>query len=129
MPVTVELSHKGLRFLLYKNRELKLFYAIKVHSEFMSHALLLFKDRMFSCQTTFSHFLVKTWYGVHLLASCWWTGHYCTAHSQCLPALLSLQFSRSVTSTSSQPHGPQYPRPPCPSPTPGVYSNSCLLSW
>ena len=21
------------------------------------------------------------------------------------------------------------PRPPCPSPTPGVYSNSCLLSW
>ena len=28
-----------------------------------------------------------------------------------------------------QPHGLQHARPPCPSPTPGVYSNSCPLSW
>ena len=28
-----------------------------------------------------------------------------------------------------QPHEPQHARPPCPSPTPGVYPNSCLLSW
>ena len=28
-----------------------------------------------------------------------------------------------------QPHGLQHARPPCPSPTPGVYSNSCALSW
>ena len=27
------------------------------------------------------------------------------------------------------PHGLQHTRPPCPSPTTGVYSNSCLLSW
>ena len=27
-----------------------------------------------------------------------------------------------------QPHVPQHARPPCPSPTPGVYPNSCLLS-
>ena len=27
------------------------------------------------------------------------------------------------------PHGLQHTRPPCPSPTPGVYSNSCPLSW
>ena len=26
-------------------------------------------------------------------------------------------------------HGLQHSRPPCPSPTPGVYSNSCSLSW
>ena len=26
-------------------------------------------------------------------------------------------------------HGPQHARPPCPLPTPGVYSNSCPLSW
>ena len=26
-------------------------------------------------------------------------------------------------------HGLQHARPPCPSPTPGVYSNSCPLSW
>ena len=31
-------------------------------------------------------------------------------------------------SYSVQPHGLQDTRPPCPSPTPGVYSNSCPLS-
>ena len=30
---------------------------------------------------------------------------------------------------SSQPHGLQNARPPCPSPALGVYSNSSLLSW
>ena len=29
---------------------------------------------------------------------------------------------------SLRPHEPQHTRPPCPSPTPGVYSNSCPLS-
>ena len=38
------------------------------------------------------------------------------------------QFSRSVVSNSLRPHGPQHARPPCPSPTPGVYPNSCPLS-
>ena len=28
-----------------------------------------------------------------------------------------------------RPHEPQHARPPCPSPTPGVYPNSCPLSW
>jgi len=41
----------------------------------------------------------------------------------------SIQSSRSVVSDSLQPHGLQHTRPPCPSPTPGVYSNSCPLSW
>ena len=41
----------------------------------------------------------------------------------------SVQFSRSVMSDSLRPHGLQYARPPCLSPTPGVYSNSCPLSW
>ena len=39
----------------------------------------------------------------------------------------SVQFSHSVVSNSLQPHGLQHARPPCPSPTPGVYSNSCPL--
>ena len=39
-----------------------------------------------------------------------------------------VQFSHSVTSDSLQPHGLQYARPPCPSPTPGAYWNSCPLS-
>ena len=40
----------------------------------------------------------------------------------------SVQFSRSVVSDSLQPHEPQHARPPCPSPAPGVYSNSCPSS-
>ena len=35
----------------------------------------------------------------------------------------------SVVSDSLWPHGLQYARPPCPSPTPRVYSNSCPLNW
>ena len=38
------------------------------------------------------------------------------------------QFSRSVVSGSLRPHESQHTRPPCPSPTPRVYSNSCPLS-
>ena len=38
------------------------------------------------------------------------------------------QISRSVVPNSLQPHGLQHARPPCPSPTRGVYSNSCPLS-
>ena len=41
----------------------------------------------------------------------------------------SVQFSHSVVSDSLRPHGLQHTRLPCPSPTPGVYSNSCPLSW
>ena len=41
---------------------------------------------------------------------------------------LSVQFSRSVMSDSLRPHESQHTRPPCPSPTPGVHSNSCALS-
>ena len=40
----------------------------------------------------------------------------------------SVQFSHSVMSDSFRPHGLQHTRPPCPSPTPRVYSNSCPLS-
>ena len=40
----------------------------------------------------------------------------------------SVQFSHSVVSNSLWPHGLQHARPPCPSPTPRVYSNSCPLS-
>ena len=39
---------------------------------------------------------------------------------------LSSQFSLSVLSDSLRPHGLQHVRLPCPSPTPGAYSNSCL---
>ena len=45
-----------------------------------------------------------------------------------LVIITSVQFSCSVVSDSLQLHGPQHARPPCPSPTHGVYPNSCPLS-
>ena len=41
---------------------------------------------------------------------------------------ISVEFSRLVMFDSLRPHEPQHARPPCPSPTPGVYPNSCPLS-
>ena len=40
----------------------------------------------------------------------------------------SVHFSHSVMSDSLRPHESQHARPPCPPPTPGVYSNSCPSS-
>ena len=63
------------------------------------------------------------------------------AKGQCLSKMLFLffkaaywgislvQFSGSVVSDSLWPHESQHARPPCPSPTPIVYSNSCPSSW
>ena len=45
------------------------------------------------------------------------------------PQLSSVQFSHSVVSNSLRPHEWQHARPPCPSQTPGIYSNSCPSSW
>ena len=41
----------------------------------------------------------------------------------------SAQISHSVVSDFLQPHGLQHARPPCPSPTPRFYPNSCPLGW
>ena len=38
--------------------------------------------------------------------------------------IISVQFSRSVVSDSLRPHKLQHARPPCPSPSPGVHSDS-----
>ena len=46
-----------------------------------------------------------------------------------LPSLSSVQFSRSIVSDSLWPQGLQHVRLPCPSPTPGAYSNSCPSWW
>ena len=54
-----------------------------------------------------------------LLQFFFYTGH----------VLYSVQFSCSVVSDSSRPHGLQHGRPPCPAPTSGAYSISCPLRW
>ena len=51
------------------------------------------------------------------------------SHSLSFLFTSSVQFSCSVVSDSLWPQGLQHARPPCPSPTPGVCSNSCPLSW
>ena len=43
-------------------------------------------------------------------------------------SIRSDQISRSVLSDSLRPHESQHARPPCPSPTPGVHSDSCPSS-
>ena len=43
-------------------------------------------------------------------------------------SISSVQFSGSVVSNSLRPHESQHTRPPCPSPTPGVHSDSRPLS-
>ena len=69
---------------------------------------------------------------------CWWFFIWTSLDAKCwfynslylsvgiLP--LSVQFSRSVMSNSLRLHESQHTRPPCPSPTPGVHSNSCPSS-
>ena len=52
----------------------------------------------------------------------------------CSQILASVQFSSvqwlsSVVFCFLRSHGLQHARLPCPSPTPGVYANSCPLSW
>ena len=41
----------------------------------------------------------------------------------------SVQFSCSVVSDSLRPHESQHARRPCPSPSPGVHSDSCPSTW
>ena len=65
----------------------------------------------------FIHSIYNSW---HLLVP--------NSHSIPPPPSLSVQFSCSVVSDSLRPHGLQHARPPCPSPTSRVYSNSCPLS-
>ena len=53
-----------------------------------------------------------------------WRGELLNQHLK----IPTAQFSCSVVSDSLQPCGLQHARPPCPSPTPGAYPNSCPLS-
>ena len=57
-----------------------------------------------------------------------WQGYSCWSRSVVRCQGCSLQFSHSVMSDSLWPHGLQHARPPCPSATPRVHSNSCPLS-
>ena len=55
--------------------------------------------------------------------------HMAHKHMKRWSSSLLIQFSHSVMSDSLWPHELQHARPPCPSPAPRVYSNSCPSSW
>ena len=63
------------------------------------------------------------WLGIYLLEYFW-----NVLIMFCMLDASSVQFSLSVVSNSLWPHGLQYARLPCPSPTHEAYSNSCPLS-
>ena len=54
--------------------------------------------------------------------------HYKTRCTHSKAHIKHVQFSGSVMSNSLRPHESQHSRPPCPSPSPRVHSNSCPLS-
>ena len=54
---------------------------------------------------------------------------YCFLSSLFLPHFRVCVCACSVMSNSLQPHELQYTRPPCPSPSPKICPNSCLLHW
>ena len=65
---------------------------------------------------------------VHSCLQTWGISPKSSTPNSNTPQFSSVQYSRSVVSDSLWPHELQHARPPCPSPTPGVHSNSCPSS-
>ena len=64
-----------------------------------------------------------------LILNVWFHHFHFTIQMLIKAQFTSVQFSCSVVSDSLQPHESQHARPPCPSPTPRAYPNSCPLNW
>ena len=102
-----------------------LFYINDVSGLYYSFLILILYyicQRMITvtwCSGVDSHQLMRT--------DCVYVDIFTTGHSVMFSQLV--QFSHSVVFDSLRPHESQHTRPPCPSPTPGVYSNSCPLNW
>ena len=65
----------------------------------------------------------------HLNASKTKVTQLCLTLCNPMDCISSIQFSHSVVSNSLWPHESQHARPPCPSASSRVHSNSCPLSW
>ena len=77
--------------------------------------------------------LLKKLHTVSIVAEKFTSHQYCTRiifspHACQYVLFSSVQFSHSVVSDCFWHHGLQHTRPPCPSPAPGVHSDSCPLS-
>ena len=84
-------------------------------------------QRRIGINTKYGQLKSTLWSLGELCVSCFRKAH-CKFFSYLILFLQVSQYSCSVVSDSLRPHGLQHARPSCPSPTPGVYSNSCLLS-
>ena len=98
---------------------LDIFYSYKY-----SFLKFIFNWRIIALQWCVDFFCMTTWIShkytwvpsINILELCFKTW------------LSSVQFSCSVVSDSLRPHELQHARPPCPSPTPRAYPNSCPLN-
>ena len=96
---------------------LKSSYHLELKSRVSHHYYVIFSRKNIKICQKFSFYIRKV--NNYLL----WNETF-----SALCSTTSVQFSLWVMSNSLWPQGLQHARPPCPSPTPGVYSNSCLLS-
>ena len=132
----VKILLKRTRFILWPNNEPTILKSLWTSIDLITISLNnkdLFSD-LFKEQTCFCTLLWKELWGSYWLVTClhshvvshvaehMWLSLSSPVHS------LSVQFSHSVMSDSLRPHESQHARPPCASPTPGVYSNSCPSS-
>ena len=86
-----------------------------IFDQFMRHPLKkLFLPFQFASNAEF-----------HRMVNVEFLGNFSCSYEDQLWWLLSVQFSHSVVPNSLQSRGLQHARPPCPSPTPGIYSDSC----
>ena len=78
-------------------------------------------------QSTFTRVAKSIGWQYQVLTKMWSNWNSCTSlvgYKMGQHTPISVQFSRSIVSDSLRPHGSQHARPPCPSPTPGVHSDS-----
>ena len=111
---------------LWSEKMLKLFQFLEIYQGLICGPGCGLSRRMFHVQLRksmyHSFFIHSSVYG-HLVC------FFVLANVNSATVNLGVQFSCSVVSDSLQPHRLQHARPPCPSPTPEVYPNSCPLSW
>ena len=88
--------------------------------------VLIKKFTQFSVKRCIFHIHQELYWTMYSLTE--WTFWQTQYINQWVYVFSSVQFSHSVVSDTLRPHGPQHARPPCPSPTPGVHSNSCPSS-
>ena len=79
--------------------------------------------RMTAIQKSTNNKCWRGYRGKGTLLHCWWECKLVQPLWRTVQ-IPSVQFSRSVVSDSLRSHGLQHSRPPCPSPTPGVHSDS-----